>query len=165
MSVAKQTRLNLSRRARAESGAVVPRKAFGNAAGLLRIAAFDGNGVGRIDTLRGLLYRENSHAAANRRSCPHCRGKAHTIEPVIYAHADALADVNRLGEQMAEQRKSQKAVSHRAAVGRFTRRALGVYVNPLPVFNRVGEFLNAVLCYDEPIRRRRFAAFKFFQLA
>jgi len=50
-----------------------------------------------------------------------------------------------------------------AAEGRLTLGAIWFEMNPLAIFGGVGEFLDAILCDDEPVRRWKFASFELFQ--
>jgi len=155
--------LSFTCKSHAPSGPVIPHQPFRHATGLVGALTLDRHRENDIYELCRLLHRKQSHTGANRRFRPYRRWKAHTIQPVVDAYPDSFPDPKRLSAEIAHERKREEAVSNGAAVSRLMRRSLRVDVNPLPVFRRVREFLDAVLGQNQPIRRRQFVAFEFFQ--
>ena len=106
---------------------------------------------------------KQSDASANLRTGANCRGKANFIQTVVHGHSNARADMDRLFQEVTQQRKCEETMGDAAAEGRFALGALRVQVNPLAVVGGVGKFLDAILRDHEPIGRREFAPFKLFQ--
>src|ERR1700730_3748817 len=65
-------------------------------------------------------HGKQSDASANLRTGANGRRKANFIQSVIDAHRNARADMDRLSEEITQQRKSQKTMGDGAAEGRFT---------------------------------------------
>jgi hypothetical protein len=148
---------------RVPSCPVIPHQPFRHTTGFVGALNLDRHRENSIHELCRFLHRKQNYAGADCRACPHRRWKTHAIQSIVHPYPDSLPDPNRLSGKMAQQRKREEAVSDRAAVWRLARRSLRVDVNPLPVFRRVRERLDAVLGQNQPIRRRYFAAFEFFQ--
>ena len=145
------------------SGPVISHQPFRYTAGLVGAFTLNRYRESDIHELSGFLHRLQNYAGADRRSCAHRRWEAHAIQSIVDSRSDSLPDSNRLSGKIAHQRERKEAVRNGAAVWRLAHRSLRVDVNPLPVFRRVGKFLDAVLGQNQPIRRRQFAAFEFFQ--
>ena len=85
------------------------------------------------------------------------------MEPVIYAQADALLNLQSLMHEMRQQRQCEKAMSDRRFERRLAARALNVHVDPLMVERGIGKLLDALLCHVEPISNGNFLADESFE--
>src|SRR5689334_3299754 len=97
--------------------------------------------------------RLQCETAANLRSGANRRGKTNPVQPIIHGHANPVLNPQRLLRKVAEQRKCQETMRDGDLVGRLALGALAIQVNPLTIFRRLGELLNAVLCHQQPISR------------
>jgi len=137
-------------------------------AGLTRKLTVDGPTLdmdekNRVHKIGRFLHGKQGDTRANLGSSANRRRKTNFIQSVVQAHRDARADMNRLLQKIAEQRKCQESVSNGPAEGRFALGALRVEMNPLLVPGGVGKFLNTILRDHEPIRNRKFASFELLQ--
>jgi hypothetical protein len=145
------------------SCAIVPHQPFGYTTGLIGALSLDRHREIDIYELCTFFHRQQSHAGANCRTRSHRRWETHPVQPIVDAYPNSLPDPNSLSRKKTQKRKREEAVSNGGAVWRLTRGPFRIKVNPLPVFGRVGEFLDAFLRQNEPLRRGQFTAFEFFQ--
>ena len=139
---------------------VIAKQPFCDATRFGQLLTFDMNEKDRVDKLRRLFYRKQSNASPNRRPSAQRRGEANFIEAVIHSHPDARANLHCLAQQPRQERKSQKAVSDRAAKRCFTFGTRSVQMNPLVILGSIGEFLDALerhglTGFSAGLRRRR----------
>src|SRR5262249_1714583 len=81
----------------------------------------------------------------------------HAVEAVVDPHARAL-DLDRLLEEVRQQRQRQEPVGDRRLVRGLARRALAIDVDPLVVEGRIGELVDVLLGHGEPLGHRDFLA-------
>src|SRR6185295_1611573 len=96
-------------------------------------------------------------AGAQARANLYRRGEAQSVESIIDTHF-GFAKLERLIEEMAQQRHCQKPVGDRRSERRFTPCAFNVDMDPLMISCRVRELLNAILCDFEPVAYNDFHA-------
>src|SRR5208282_1828432 len=119
---------------------IIPNQPLRDATGLTRRLALDMDMERGIHKFGRLFHRSQSDASANLRTGANGRGKTNLIQSVVDRHRDARANMDRLFQKVAEQRKRQESVSNCAPKGRFALGAFRVDVNPLAVLGGVGKF-------------------------
>ncbi len=116
-----------------------------------------------VDKFRRLLHRQQSNPSPDRRAGVNRRRKPHSIKSVVDDHGNARANLNRLLDEITDQRQGEKTMGNGGPERRFALSALWVQVNPLAILAGLGKFLDAVLGDNKPACRVKFASFELFQ--
>jgi hypothetical protein len=155
--------LQQNREREAKSLPIVAENPLRDAARLFRSRRFYHDFKCCLDAVGQLSIRFHTNARSNIFTRANRSREANAVEPIIDGPLHLARQLNRLAHEMAQQRKSEKTVRDGCAIRRLAPRALRIDVNPLAIFSRLGELLNALLCHSQPARHTDFSPREFFQ--